>query len=54
MAEGQDYFIILLVLSVLLHFLFPVPGPIARFFQSSGTIRPCPLPHQGEGRVILV
>lgn len=24
MADGQDYFIILLVLSVLLHFIFPV------------------------------
>jgi len=26
MADGQDYFLILLVLSVLLHFIFPVPA----------------------------
>jgi len=36
MADGQDYFLILLVLSVLLHFLFPVPAFLSPPFTYTG------------------
>ena len=36
MADGQDYFIILLVLSVLLNFVFPVPVFLSPPFTYSG------------------
>ena len=38
MADGQDYFLILLVLSVLLHFLFPVPVFLSPPFTYSGSL----------------
>jgi protein-S-isoprenylcysteine O-methyltransferase Ste14 len=36
MADGQDYFIILLVVSVLLNFIFPVPAFLSTPFTYSG------------------
>ena len=36
MADGQDYFIILLVMSVLLNFVFPVPAFLSPPFTYSG------------------
>jgi protein-S-isoprenylcysteine O-methyltransferase Ste14 len=36
MADGQDYFIILLVLSLLLNFIFPVPAFLSPPFTYSG------------------
>jgi protein-S-isoprenylcysteine O-methyltransferase Ste14 len=36
MADGQDYFIILIVLSVLLNFIFPVPAFLSPPFTYSG------------------
>jgi protein-S-isoprenylcysteine O-methyltransferase Ste14 len=36
MADGQDYFIILLILSVLLNFIFPVPAFLSPPFTYSG------------------
>jgi protein-S-isoprenylcysteine O-methyltransferase Ste14 len=36
MKDGQDYFLILLVLSVLLHFIFPVPVFLSPPFTYSG------------------
>ena len=36
MADGQDYFLILLVLSVLLHFVVPVPAFLSPPFTYSG------------------
>src|SRR5674476_629875 len=36
MADGQDYFLILLILSVLLNFIFPVPAFLSTPFTYSG------------------
>jgi protein-S-isoprenylcysteine O-methyltransferase Ste14 len=38
MADGQDYFIILLVLSVLLHFIFPAPAFLSPPSTYSGVL----------------
>ncbi len=38
MADGQDYFLILLILSVLLNFLFPVPVFLSPPFTYSGLL----------------
>ena len=38
MADGQDYFLILLVLSVLLNFIFPVPVFLSPPFTYSGVL----------------